>query len=106
MRLMGNKLHMSSAFHPQSDVQTKAANHVIIMYLCCFTGDRPRQWAEYVYNTTYQSSLREPRRRSGWCTVVIHPPSARMSLGRQGLMRSHDMEEREAFLADVRYRLE
>jgi len=41
MRLVGTKLHMTSAFHPQSDGQTEAANHVIIMYLCCFTGDRP-----------------------------------------------------------------
>jgi len=44
MRLMGTKLQMSTAFHPQSDGQTKAANRVIIMYLRCFTGDRPRQW--------------------------------------------------------------
>jgi hypothetical protein len=57
MRLMGTKLHMSSAFHPQSDGQTEAANHVIVMYLRYFTGDRPRQWlrwlswAEYIYNT-------------------------------------------------------
>jgi hypothetical protein len=59
MWLMGTKLHMSSAFHPQSDGQTEAANRIIIMYLRCFTGDRPRQWlrwlswAEYVYNTAY-----------------------------------------------------
>jgi hypothetical protein len=42
MRLMGTKLHMMSAFHPQSDGQTEAANCVIAMYLRCFTGDRPR----------------------------------------------------------------
>jgi hypothetical protein len=44
MRLLGTKLHMTSAFHPQSDGQTEAANRVIVMYLRCFTGDRPRQW--------------------------------------------------------------
>ena len=42
MRLTGTKLHMTSAFHPQSDGQTEAANKVIVMYLRCFTGDRPR----------------------------------------------------------------
>jgi hypothetical protein len=65
MRLSGTKLLMSSAFHPQTDGQTEAANRVIIMYLRCFTGDRPQQWlcwlpwAEYTYNTAYQSSLQE-----------------------------------------------
>jgi hypothetical protein len=65
MRLMGTKLHMTSAFHPQSDGQTEAANRIIMMYLHCFTGDRPRQWlrwlswAEYTYNTAYQTSLRD-----------------------------------------------
>lgn len=42
MRLMGPKLHMSSAFHPQTDGQTEAANRVIIMYLRYFTSDPPR----------------------------------------------------------------
>jgi hypothetical protein len=59
MRLMGAKLHMTTAFHPQLDGQTEAANRVIVMYLRCFTGDRPYQWlrwlpwAKYVYNTVY-----------------------------------------------------
>ena len=44
MRLTGTKLHMTIAFHPQSDGQTKAANKVIVMYLRCLTGDRSRQW--------------------------------------------------------------
>ena len=77
MRLMGAKLHMSSAFHPQSDGQTEAANKVIAMYLRCFMGDRPREWlpwAEYTYNTAYQSSLRDTPFH-----VVYgrHPPSIR-----------------------------
>lgn len=65
MRLTGTKLHMTSAFHPQSDGQMEATNKVIAMYLRCLTGDRPHQWlrwlswAEYVYNTAYQSALKE-----------------------------------------------
>jgi hypothetical protein len=65
MRLMGTKLHMTTAFHPQSDGQSESANRVIIMYPRCLTGDRPHQWlrwlpwAEYLFNTAYQSSLRD-----------------------------------------------
>jgi hypothetical protein len=44
MRLMGTKLHMTSAFHPQSDGQPESANRVIVMYLRCLTGDRLCQW--------------------------------------------------------------
>jgi hypothetical protein len=111
MRLVGTKLHMSSAFHPQSDGQTEAANRVIVMYLRCFTGDRPRQWlrwlpwAEYVYNTAFQSSLRETPFR------VVYgrdPPSIRSY--EPGDTRvaavARDMEARDAFIADVKLRLE
>ena len=48
MRLMGTNLHMTMAFHPQSDGQTEAANRVIVMYLRCFTGDCPRQWLRWL----------------------------------------------------------
>jgi hypothetical protein len=111
MRLMGTKLLMSSAFHPQTDGQTEAANRVIIMYLRCFTGDRPRQWirwlpwAEYIYNTAYQSSLRDtPFRvvygRDPPSICSYEPGDTRVAAVAQ------EMEAREAFLADVRYRLE
>jgi hypothetical protein len=110
-RLVGSKLHMSTAFHPQSDGQSEAANRVIIMYLRCLTGDRPKQWlrwlpwAEFVFNTAYQSSLRDTPFR------VVYgrdPPSVRSY--EPGETRvpavAKTMEERDAFLADVRYRLE
>ena len=43
--------------------QTEAANRVIVMYLRCITGDRPRAWldwlpwAEYCYNTAFHLAL-------------------------------------------------
>jgi len=111
MRLVGTKLHMTTTFHPQLDGQSEAANHVIIMYLRCLTGDRPRQWlqwlpwAEFVFNTAYQTSLRDTPFR------VVYgrdPPSIRSY--EPGDMRvaavAKSMEEREEFLADIRYRLE
>ncbi|WVZ77022.1 hypothetical protein U9M48_024925 [Paspalum notatum var. saurae] len=111
MRLMGTKLHMSSAFHPQSDGQTEAANRVIVMYLRCFTGDRPRHWlrwlpwAEYTYNTAYQSSLRDTPFRVVYGRA---PPSIRSYEPGETRVEAvaQEMEARDAFLADVRYRLE
>ncbi|KAL4278692.1 hypothetical protein GQ457_03G025630 [Hibiscus cannabinus] len=61
-RLQGTELGMSSAYHPQTDGQTKALNRCLEMYLRCLAGDEPTQWerylawAEYWYNTTYQAS--------------------------------------------------
>jgi hypothetical protein len=111
MRLSGAKLHMTSAFHPQSDGQTEAANKIITMYLRCFTGDRPRQWlrwlpwAEYVYNTAFQSALRDTPFR------VVYgrdPPSIRSYEPGETRVAAvaKTMAERDEFLADVRGRLE
>lgn len=58
-RLVGVKLQMTSAFHPRSE----ATNKIIAMYLRYLTGDRPRQWlewlpwAEFCYNS-YQQSIK------------------------------------------------
>jgi hypothetical protein len=62
--LAGVKLLLSSAFHPQTDGQPEAINHIIAMYLRCLTGDRPMSWlqwlplAEFCYNTSFQSALK------------------------------------------------
>jgi hypothetical protein len=61
--LAGVKLQMSSAFHPQSDGQSEVVNRVIVMYLRCLAGDRPKSWlkwlpwAEFCYNSSYQTAL-------------------------------------------------
>jgi hypothetical protein len=111
MRLTGTKLYMSSAFHPQTDGQTEAANRVIVMYLRCFTGDRPRQWlrwlpwAEYTYNIAYQSSLRDTPFR---VVYSRDPPTIRSYEPGETRVATvaQEMEERAAFLDDIRYRLE
>jgi hypothetical protein len=110
MALTGTKLFMSSAFHPQTDGQSEAANRVIMIYHRCFTGDRPRQWlrwlpwAEYTYNTAYQSSLHETPFR----VVYGHdPPTIRSYKPGDACVPAvaQEMEERAAFLDDIRYRL-
>ena len=111
MCLTGPKLHMTSTFHPQSDGQTEAANKVIVMYLRCFTGDRPQQWlrwlpwVEYIYNTAYQSSLKDTPFK------VVYgrdPPSIHSYEPRETRVAAvaKTMAAREEILVDVRYRLE
>ena len=62
-RHAGVQLRMSTAFHPQTDGQSEAVNKAITMYLRCLTGDRPRDWldwlswAEFCYNTAYHTTL-------------------------------------------------
>lgn len=61
-RLQGTKFNFSSAYHPQTDGQTKVVNHTLEMYLRCVTGDKPKDWVkwlpwvEYIYNTSWHSS--------------------------------------------------
>jgi hypothetical protein len=111
MRLMGAKLHMSSAFHPQSDGQTDAANKVIAMYLRCFTRDQSREWlkwlpwVEYTYNTVYQSSLHDTH----FHVVYGRHPSFIRSYeagDTRVVAVAKTMVERAVFLEDVRHRLE
>jgi hypothetical protein len=63
-RLAGVKLLLSSAFHPQTDGQSEVVNKVIVMYLRCLAGDRPKTWlqwlpwAEFCYNSSYQTAAK------------------------------------------------
>lgn len=107
----GTKLHRSSAFHPQSDGQSEAANKTISMYPRCLTGDRPRHWlrwlpwAEYVYNTSFHAALRTTPFK---LVYGRDPPSIRAydASETRVVAVAQSMEERDAFLADVRVRLE
>ena len=81
------------------------------MYLRCFIGDRPRQWlrwlpwAEYIYNTAYQTSLQETPFK------VVYgrdPPSIRSYEPGETRVAvvAKNMADRDKFLADVHYYLE
>jgi hypothetical protein len=111
MRFSGTKLQMTTTFHPQSDGQSEAANKVIIMYLRCLIGDHPHDWlrwlpwAEYVFNTAFQSSLRDMPLR------VVYgrdPPSLRSYAHGDSRVPAvaRTMEEHTKFLEDIRHRLE
>ncbi|KAL4562009.1 hypothetical protein LXL04_034197 [Taraxacum kok-saghyz] len=58
----GTELHMSSAYHPESDGQTEVINRCLETYLRCFAVDQPRTWslwilwAKFRYNSTFHST--------------------------------------------------
>ncbi|KAL5779345.1 hypothetical protein ACOSQ2_010082 [Xanthoceras sorbifolium] len=61
-KMSGTQLNMSSAYHPQTDGQSKVVNRCVKQYLRCFASQQPRKWtsflpwAEYWYNTAYHAS--------------------------------------------------
>lgn len=63
-KLLGVELHYSTAYHPQSDGQTKVVNRCLETYLRCMTGECPIKWAnwlslaEFLYNTNYHIALK------------------------------------------------
>jgi hypothetical protein len=109
--LAGVKLKMSSAFHPQSDGQSEATNKIIAMYLRCLTGDRPRQWlewlpwAEFCYNSSYQQAIKT----SPFELVYGRPPpSVRSYAPGEAKLPAVEkaLKDRDDFLAEVKDRLE
>lgn len=47
-RLNDMRLRMSSAYHPQSDGQTKVMNRMIVQYLRVFVHRRPAAWGKFL----------------------------------------------------------
>ena len=62
-KLSSTELRMSSAYHPQSDGQTKRVNQSVESFLRCFIQSCPSKWsdwlhlAEFWYSTNYHSAL-------------------------------------------------
>lgn len=63
---MGNKLQFSSAYHPQTDRQTKVVNHSLGNLLRCIVGEKLKEWdlalpqAEFAYNILVNRSIGNP----------------------------------------------
>ena len=108
--LAGVKLRLSSAFRPQTDGQSEVANRVLGVYLRCLAGDRPRSWlrwlpwAEYCFNTSYQSALRTTPFQ-----VVYGREPPTLASYQPGLARvvavDKQLQHRDVFLAEIKERL-
>ncbi|KAL4354155.1 hypothetical protein GQ457_06G012060 [Hibiscus cannabinus] len=57
------ELSASTAYHPQSDGQTERVNQRIETYLRCMTGEKPKEWADWLhlaewwYNTIFHTAI-------------------------------------------------
>jgi hypothetical protein len=84
-RLTWVKLLLSSAFHPQTDGQSEVVNRVIIMYLRCLAGDRPKMWLQYFHGLNFVITLLTRRllsaRHSELCMDATLRPCCPISQG-------------------------
>jgi hypothetical protein len=61
---LDTQLHFSSAYHPQTDGQTKRVNQIIedMLRACALqyrrSSDKSLSYAEFFYNKSYQESLK------------------------------------------------
>jgi len=102
---------MSTAYHPESDGQTKVLNKTLETYLRCFCSEQPKSWAgfipwaEYWYNTNPQGVAR--------CTPfeVVYgrpPPSLARFVPRETLVEvvAQDLMDRDETLKQLKFHLQ
>ncbi|KAL9422961.1 hypothetical protein AB3S75_035111 [Citrus x aurantiifolia] len=58
LTLSGTSLHHNTAYHPQTDGQTKVINRSLEQYLCAFSWVSLLSWAELCYNSSYHNGLK------------------------------------------------
>jgi hypothetical protein len=110
-KLIDVNLQFSLAFHLQFDGQSEVMNKIITMYLRCLAGDQPREWlrwlpwAEYCYNTLFQSSIRTSLFRD---VYGCDPPTVRSYSPGEARLPAVDaqLRDRDEFLAEVWEQLE
>ncbi|KAL4324042.1 hypothetical protein GQ457_11G007640 [Hibiscus cannabinus] len=109
-RLQGTELCMSSAYHPQTDGQTEALNRCLEMYLRCVAEEDPSKWehhlpwAEYWYNTAYQSSAG----MTPFKALYGRDPPAMIDYLDQGSKNDqvhHDLQDRDELLRVLKLNL-
>lgn len=76
LAIQGMDQNLTTAYHPQSNGQTKVVNRCLEVYLRCMCSDKPMEWikwlplAEYWYNTSYHSTIET----TPFEVVYGHPP--------------------------------
>ncbi|KAL0549668.1 hypothetical protein IC582_014155 [Cucumis melo] len=110
--LQGTQLKRSKAYHPQTDGQTEVINKCLELYLRCFCQEKQKTWsdkvvwAEYWYNTNYQSSIKS----TPYAVVYGQPPPPIISYGQTGTTPNdsveHQLQSRDEMLAALKRHLQ
>ena len=53
-RLLKYDIHLSTAYHPQTDGQTERTNQEVETYLCIFCTNNPHQWSKFLTSAEFQ----------------------------------------------------
>ncbi|WVZ49084.1 hypothetical protein U9M48_000465 [Paspalum notatum var. saurae] len=75
-QLAGVALHISTAYHPQSDGQTERVNQCLETYLRCFVHTCPKKWSDWLATTEfwYNSSMHSALGTSPFEALYGHSP--------------------------------
>nr|GEU66276.1 reverse transcriptase [Tanacetum cinerariifolium] len=80
-KILKVELKVSTAYHPQTDGQTEVVNKCLECYLRCMTGERPKEWVQWLplakfwYNTNKHSSTKiSPYEAVYGQTPPLHTP--------------------------------
>ncbi|KAL0548486.1 hypothetical protein IC582_012939 [Cucumis melo] len=110
-RLQGTQLKRSTTYHPQTDGQTEVVNNSKL-YLRCFCQEKQKTcsdkvaWAEYWYNTNYQSSIKS----TPYAVVYGQPPPPIISYGQTRTTPNdsveHQLQSRDEMLTALKRHLQ
>ncbi|KAA8547081.1 hypothetical protein F0562_003510 [Nyssa sinensis] len=103
--LNDTEFNYSSAYHPQTDGQSKVVNRTMEMYLRFFTSSQPKDWnkwltwTEYYYNTSWHSAIKKTpfevvyRRTPPTLLSYIHRTAKATSVEEELLSRDQMVKE-------------
>ena len=86
-RLLQYDVKLSTAYHPQTDGQTKCTNQEIETYLCIFCANNPKTWLDYLPTAEFQhnSAPHHSTRTSPFNLMLGYEPRAYPPLGKMFL---------------------
>lgn len=97
-RLSGTQLHMSTAYHPQSDGQTEVVNCTLEQYLRAYVHHKPSQWFRYLHLTewSYNPTIHSITSFTPFEVIYGHPPPTIVDY----VQGSSPIDAVDSFLAD------